>query len=48
MRDRVCLLVFFLLAWCVAMPARAQDSGVRLSGNFAGVLGEDHTNIETG
>lgn len=48
MRDRVRLLLYFLLAWCVAMPARAQDSGVRLSGNFAGMFGDDHTNMEAG
>jgi hypothetical protein len=48
MRNHVRVLLLFFLTWCVAMPARAQGGGILVSGNFAGVLGEDHTNIEAG
>jgi hypothetical protein len=48
MRDLLRLLLFFSVALCAAIPAHAQESGVRLSGNFAGVFGEDHTNMEAG
>jgi len=48
MRDGLRAVVFVLFALCLAAPASAQESGVRLSGNFAGVFGEGHTNIETG
>lgn len=46
MRFRV--LICFFAAWCIAAPVRAQDSGVRLSGFFAGAFTQRRTNIETG
>jgi opacity protein-like surface antigen len=46
MRAR--LLICLFAAWCFATPVRAQDSGARVSGFFAGAFAHDQTNIETG
>lgn len=48
MRDGLRAAVFVLLVLCLTGSVSAQDSGVRLSGNFAGVFGEDHPNMEAG
>lgn len=45
---RVRLLISFFAAWCIATPVRAQDSGARVSGFFAGSFAQNRTNIETG
>jgi hypothetical protein len=45
---RVRVLICLFAAWYCATPVRAQDSGARVSGFFAGAFAHDQTNIETG